>query len=305
MGFNRIEAKIRAKTSIRLGKPSALRVSLVYLTLTTLLSSVIQAFQFDILEPLYYYLQRGYEMEEILNILWSQHGQQIALQRAIGLVLGLYTTVMSFGYISYTLRLARNEEPGYAHLFDGFVKFWRVLWMNLLRGIFTVLWTLAAMLPVLALFVVLILTEADEYALAGALTLSVVWGVVACVVVSLRYCLAEYFLLDDPSRKARTCITLSKKAMKGWKMERFTLSFSFLGWAILGELLVLSLGRIWFVAGLAGMLLFNMWYLPYYWTTLANFYDCVSGRTDPFPKGDSDWDSRMKDFNDAFDNPGL
>ena len=305
MGFNRIEAKIRAKTSIRLGKPSALRVSLVYLVLTALLSSVIRAFGLDLWEPLLYYIQRGYEMEEILNIIWSQYSGQIMLQRAIGLVLGLYTTVMSFGYISYTLRLARNEDPGYTHLFDGFVKFWRVLWMNFLRYLFIALWTLLAMLPVFALFVVLILTEADEYALMGAGTLAVVWGAVAGVVVTLRYCLAEYFLLDDPSRTARTCITLSKKAMKGWKMERFTLSFSFLGWALLGELLVAGLSEIWLVAGLVGMLLFNMWYMPYYWTTLANFYDCVSGRADPFPRGGSDWDSRMKDFNDAFDNPGL
>ena len=46
-----------------------------------------------------------------------------------------------------------------------------------------------------------------------------------------------------------------------------------------------------------------MWFLPYRMGTVANFYDCVSGRADPFPKGGSDWDDRMKDFNDAFDKP--
>ena len=55
MGFNRIEAKIRAKTSIRQGKPNAMRVSMVYLLLTSLLTSLLMsALRFDLPELLYY-----------------------------------------------------------------------------------------------------------------------------------------------------------------------------------------------------------------------------------------------------------
>lgn len=305
MGFNRIEAKIRAKTSIRQGKPNAMRVSTVYLLLTSLLTSLLMsALRFDLPELLYYYAQRGYEPEEILSILWSQNAGQIGLSWAMSLVLGIYTMIMGFGYVSYTLRLARNEDPGYTHLFDGFVKFWRVLWMNILRGIFIFLWTFVLVLPAIAaLFVLLMFGEVNPYSIFGVYTLVAVWGAVACMAVSYRYCLAEYYLLDDPSRTARACITLSKRAMRGWKMERFTLDFSFVGWFFAGEFLVLLLSRIWYPVGLVGMLAFNMWFLPYRMGTVANFYDCVSGRADPFPKGGSDWDDRMKDFNDAFDKP--
>ena len=96
MGFNRIEAKIRAKTSIRQGKPNAMRVSMVYLLLTSLLTSLLMsALRFDLPELLYYYAQRGYEPDEILSILWSQNAGQIGLSWAMSLVLGIYTMIMA------------------------------------------------------------------------------------------------------------------------------------------------------------------------------------------------------------------
>ena len=41
MGFNRMEAKVAAKTSMRLTRPSVMLVTLVYLLLTTILTLVL------------------------------------------------------------------------------------------------------------------------------------------------------------------------------------------------------------------------------------------------------------------------
>ena len=313
MGFNRIEAKFRAKTSIRQARPSPMRVTLVFLLLTSLLSTLVRYLTFAPMEIIdyFYYYQGSYSPEMIWAYIWNTYANQILTYLGISFVLGIYTTVMNFGYTSYALRLSRNEEPELTHIFDGFVKVWRVLWMSFLKVLFVLLWTILGALPgygAIFAYIMLAGESTDPYSLAmsvnGLIMLTVALMVVACLVAGYRYCLAEYFLLDDPSRKARECIRLSKKAMAGWKMERFTLDFSFAGWYICGWFLTTVLSQVWFAAGVVGMLGFNAWFLPYYSATKANFYNSIIGRADPFSKG-SDWEDRMKDFNDALDKPGF
>ncbi|MDE6108041.1 MAG: DUF975 family protein, partial [Oscillospiraceae bacterium] len=300
-----IEAKVRDKTSIRQAQHSAMRVTLVFLLLTTVLSMVVGYLTFDPMDVIWELVAvLRYQVDEAVEYVWKNYANQIWLYMAINAVLGIYTTVMSFGYTSYGLRLSRNEAPELSHIFDGFLKLLRVLWMNLLKGIFVTLWILVGMIPAAALALVGYVTEMDYYAFSSTYILAVVLAVVVGMMVSYRYCLSDYFLLDDPSRTARQCIRESKKAMRGWKMERFTLDISFLGWMICGQILVSSLSVIWYPAGVIGMLVFNAWYLPYVGVTTANFYNSVSGRTDPFHQS-SEWEDRMKDLQDSFDKPEL
>lgn len=307
MIFNRIEAKFRAKTSIRQAQPGVMKVTLVFLLLTTVLSMVVNYLVEDPRDILWELAGYGYEIEEILDYLqleyvWSRYVGQAVLAGLVSLVLGIYTTVMNFGYTSYSLRLSRNEDPGLSHIFDGFLKLLRVLWMNILRGIFVTLWTLLGMIPAVIFLVVGILVEMDTYTVMGGYIFLLILCFIVLVITAYRYCLAEYFLLDDPSRTALQCITLSKNAMKGWKMERFTLDMSFVGWVLCGSIFVIGLSRIWYPAGVIGSLAFNTWFMPYRSVTEANFYNCISGRTDPFRQG-SDWEERMKDLQDSFDKP--
>ena len=103
------------------------------------------------------------------------------------------------------------------------------------------------------------------------------------VVVSYRYRLAVYFLLDNPDMRALAAITESKRAMVGWKGELFIQDLSFLGWSLLFGLaatLALFLGMI-FGLGVASWMSFltstacSLWLTPYMWGTEANFYDWV------------------------------
>lgn len=282
IGFNRQEAKIRAKTSMRLGSPNPMWVTLVFLLLTELVSALVGRLGTGIADDMGYYVMWGYDAEEILRFVWNEYSTRILTMLALSPVMGIYTALMSFGYVSYTLRLARNENPGYNHLFDGFAKFGRVLWMSILKYVFVLLWTLLGMVPGFAFLVIGAVADMDFELLLSVYILLIFLGAALGVMASLRYSQAEYFLLDDPSRKARVCITLSKQIMKGWKMELIVLYLSFFGWALVGGLIGTLLGQVWYPLGTVGTIVFSMWYLPYYHATLANFHDYITGQLGPF-----------------------
>ena len=257
--FNRIEAKMRATASMRMTSPSPLPVTLVYLLLTTGVAWLLNFVLFDPVSIIMDDLWAGYTLEESLSYLLQEYSTGLAVLFAVQMVLSVYRSVMGFGYTSYALRMARNEMPVYANLFDGFAKFLRVLWMDILIGIFVFLWTLLALIPLSVLIVAA--TLYSQLFVLFTVPLYVA-ALVVSVSVHLRYRLAPYFLLDDPSCTAREAIGRSKRAMKGWKMELLILDLSFLGWELLASL---TLGILY------------IWVLPYRNATVANFYDCVTG----------------------------
>ncbi len=97
--------------------------------------------------------------------------------------------------------MSRHLPAGIATLFDSFGIFFRVLWLQILMGIFVFLWSMLFVIP----------------------------GIVA----AYRYRLALYILLDNPEMGALDCISMSKAMMRGRKGELFVLDLSFLGWAFL------------------------------------------------------------------------
>ena len=268
--FNRMEAKIQAKTSMRLTAPSPIWVTLVYLLLT---SGLVWALGFVLLDPVAIIrddILAGYTLEESAYYLLQEYGASLIVVPVVQFFLALYRAIMSFGYTSYALRLARNEGPGLSHLFDGFAKFFRVLWMNILIGIFVSLWGMLFMVPAVILLIVAAAAWLITPFTLGLYWILIIAGIVAGLIARLRYRLATYFLLDDPARSAREAIRQSKRAMRGWKMELFVLDLSFIGWELLGS---------------ATMGILFVWVLPYMNATEANFYDCVTGGM--YPSGGS------------------
>ena len=184
----------------------------------------------------------------------------MALYIFLQILLTLYTTVMTFGYTSYSLRLARNEQPGYRNLLDGFSMVGRVILMSILRYIFTMLWGILGMLPGMIVITCGMFTMG-----AGLGAVLMVLGVLLMIAggvfeaaVTYRYRLAEYFLLDNPGLGPLAAITASKQAMKGRKWALFVQDLSFLGWNILS---LLTLGIL------------GLWIAPYQYAAQANFYD--------------------------------
>ena len=272
MGFDRFAAKHAARESMRLNNPSPVLVTLVYFILTTLLSAAITYLLYDPSADLMWCVQAGYEAEEILDYILQNHQRDLMLLVGVEFLYGLYLTYMSFGYTSYALRMARNEQPGMSHLFDGFARPLRVLWADILVNLFTTLWTLLIVVP---LSLLLALGGLD---MVNSVYIVTTVMVVTLVVVTYRYRLTSYFIIDDPDCTARQAIRRSKQAMKGWKWSLFCLDISFFGWMLLSALLGAFISYLLPVV-ITDVLCF--WVMPYRRASEANFYDAITGPSQP------------------------
>ena len=261
MGFSRYEAKMRAKASMRGAYPHPMLVALVFFLVTSILTFVVQwivsnPFS-EFYQNFYAYVAAGYDPVDVMRHLSIPAGGG-TLYTFLSILLSLYTAVMGFGYTSYALRLARNEQPGYRNLLDGFAMVGRVLLMYILQWVFSFLWGMLGMVPYIVVLIIGAGTGSGVL-IAVALLLAVA-GIIFMISVIYRYRLAAYFLLDNPGMGALESITASKNAMKGWKWTLFVLDLSFLGWAILSC----------FTFGIL-----MLWLQPYMCATDANFYDYV------------------------------
>lgn len=272
MGFDRISAKYAARESMRRNNPSPILVTIVYLALTSLLWAAISSLLYDPMDDMTHYVWMGFNGEEILNYILENHRQDLMVLGGLQVLYSFYCVYMNYGYASYSLRMARNEQPGVGRLFDGFVRPLRVLWASLLRDIFTFLWTLAVTLP----FGILLLLGGVD--MVNGTTMIMMVAMITAIAVDYRYRLAEFFLLDDPDCTARQAVRRSRDAMRGWKWTLFVLDYSFFGWMLLSAMLGLFLSSLLPVA-LVDVLAF--WLTPYRAATVANFYDAITGPSRP------------------------
>ena len=123
----------------------------------------------------------------------------------------IVTALFTPGYISFFLKISRNEEVTYQELFSKTKLFVPFIILEILVGIFTFLWSLLFIIP----------------------------GIIAAI----SYTLTSFILVDNPDMKAIDIIKKSKEMMRGHKMDFFILQLSFIGWGILG---VFTLGILYF-----------------------------------------------------------
>lgn len=179
------------------------------------------------------------------------------------------TMMMEFGIISVCLNVCRFKKAGFGSLFSPFTMFFKLCWLKILMSIYVWLWSILFIIP----------------------------GIIA----KYRYSMAVYILLDNPELSASECIRRSKEMMAGKKFELFILNLSFIGWVLLssmpnvsfiGWVLLsgmpnVSLGILpdiqttvgWVILAIvafAGMIV-SLYVLPYMETTIANFYNAISG----------------------------
>ena len=112
------------------------------------------------------------------------------------------TALVSFGSLSFFLKISRNEEVTYKELFSKTDMFIPYIIISLITGILTILWSFLFIIP----------------------------GIIA----ALSYSQAMLIKLDNPEMDAMECIRESKRLMNGHKLDYFILSLSFIGWMILG-----------------------------------------------------------------------
>ena len=216
-------------------------------------------------------------MEDLIRVLLTP--RNVASFLVIQLLITVYQWIMSFGYTSYVLRMARNEQPNYWNLLDGFRTIGWAFLVYLLIYIFTTLWSLLFLVPA---FIVMLVSALGGPMLMFLALLLVIAAAILSVIVTYRYRLAVYFLLDNPEMGALAAISESKRAMVGWKGELFIQDLSFLGWTLLFAVGAAGgLTGLFFGAGAVSLLTilattaFSLWLTPYMQGTEANFYDWV------------------------------
>lgn len=266
MFFNRVEAKMRARRTMRQGEPRVLLVSLIFVILTVGLTTILEqlfvtntAFAWSDF-PIY--ISMGYEPIEVLQYLSMNIFGVGVVSIVLQAIFSIYNTVMSVGWLSYCMRAARQDVAGYRNLFDGFVLIFRVIGILILQAIYVLLWSIVAFIPCFIFVMIGIFTQVTLFLVMAIVCY--IGGIIFAVSISYRYRLALYFMIDNPDMGCNDTITASKEAMVGRKKSLFSLDLSFIGWAFLG---MITFGVLY------------IWVSPYISITEANFYDmAVHGR---------------------------
>ena len=276
MGIDRSTLKRQARADLALPNPKFWVVALVYLLMTTWLTSLL-----DLAVPMQ-------DASTYPGGLFSVF---------LTILLNLYNTVVAFGFTLWALWTARHLNPGLGSLLEGFSVAGRVILLRILIGLRVVGWAL--LFSFLLVFTSILLSLLPVAELAALLViLAAIW------IFLLRYALSSYLLADRPDDGASAAIRRSVELMRGWKWELFKLEFSFVGWYLAvvllsGIPLVLGLYQAGFFPLLLSgtpqelysvyvqttnsipVLLFSqllplplmLWFLPYHSVTLARFYD--------------------------------
>ena len=176
----------------------------------------------------------------------------------LSVLFSLFAMVMRYGYRSYALRVFVRQKAGVGSIFSAFPMAGKVIGTEIMTAIFTFLWSLliqAVGMTVLGLGGWLL---GDVLGLAwAARTMSMLGSLVISFLswlVSLRYCLAPYFIMSDPDKGVFEAITASRQAMAGHYGKKLVLDLSFLGWGALVMLIIyivciLGTGLVLFTAG--------------------------------------------------------
>lgn len=99
------------------------------------------------------------------------------------------------------LKLTKKEEISVGDVFTGFNKTGKALWLNIIIGFFTFLWTLLLIIP--------------------------------GIIKTYAYSMSFYILADNPELTAREALSKSKEMMNGHKWDLFVLQLSFFWWFLL------------------------------------------------------------------------
>ncbi len=195
-----------------------------------------------------------------LNDQVISHARNMALSLVLTFLLHMVLTLLMAGYTSMALSIRSRQKTDPACLLKGFSSAGRVILLNILKALRLVLWSYLFSLP--AVYVLTLLFQLNAEA-ESALIFALVYVCVAVVmlIVSYRYRLSYFVLMDHPEFSASQALRQATAMIRGHRMELFLLDLSFLPWILLSALT-------------CGILL--IWKLPYLVATYANVYDALT-----------------------------
>ena len=88
-----------------------------------------------------------YEDVEALEKLILNYPKTPFIASILIAAISLFTQVIAAGYSHFTLKAYRQQEAGIGTIFDEFSRFLKIIWLSILIGIFTFLWSLLFVIP--------------------------------------------------------------------------------------------------------------------------------------------------------------
>lgn len=150
------------------------------------------------------------EFQVVYMLLFSILGFTIIVFTLVHFIVGGAATL---GYARFNLNLADHQPAAFADLFSEFRRFGDGFVMQLLRTVYTFLWSLLFVIP----------------------------GIYA----SYGYAMTPYIMLEHPELTPNEAIAKSKELMHGNRWRLFCLEISFIGWILLAALLTCGIGMLW------------------------------------------------------------
>ncbi len=254
MFFDRIASKQRAKEIIRTARPSPILVTLVFTLLTPGIANLVGMLAINPFSQAMTYIMQGYDPLDVYGVVFGGGGAMVST--FVSILIGLYTTIVFFGFTGYLLRLSRREEGSFGNLISGFNMAVKVVLLDLVSSLFIALWCLLFIIP----------------------------GIIA----AYRYSQAIYILLDNPDIGVMEALRRSKILMLGQKGNLFFLQLTFVGWTMLagGVASVAAVlagypgtvAGVWVQSIVVGI--FGLWLTPYMGIVTADFYNNLIGWTE-------------------------
>lgn len=253
--FSTRDLKIRAKNVIRRRLSAILLTSLAFMLVNYLLTylsnelSGLNDWTNEFARRLQTYmdqLQKAATPEEMYAILDKLSMPSVSFfsrgvfASVLSLLISLMSVPLSAGYVFHVLAEMRGHETKVTSIFSGFRVTLKALAISVLTGLLVALGSILFIIP--------------------------------GIVLMLRYSLAVFVLMDDPSKGPIQCMKESGRLMQGGKWNYFKLSLSFILWYMLSSL----------VTTLIGIPLLNIYLTPYVNLTSAAFYlDRLPGNGSP------------------------
>ena len=144
---------------------------------------------------------------------------------------------VALGNAQYHLNQYDKKPLTFKTLFSKFDQFGASLCLNLLTGLYSILWGLV---PMIIGFIIGLLLDLMNpwYGL-----LLVIVFLIPFAVACYSYSMSFYIMTEYPEMGANKAIRASRDLMRGRKWELFCLTFSFIGWHIL-TMLTLGIGNL-------------------------------------------------------------
>lgn len=176
----------------------------------------------------------------------------------------IINSLIFMGMISMILKISRNKKVEFNDLFSKTDYMFKYFGITILSGLISLLMWALEFLSFNSLVIILQYSNEINSALLIALVaigIILSTGVIlAAIYLAIAFSQIYFIMSDNPDMPILKVMGRSFDMMAGYTVKYFTLCLSFIGWAILG---LFTLGILY------------LWLIPYYYVTLANFYNQI------------------------------